>query len=168
MSGASGAAADFDGLVGIGEGIGEPAELRPGVAAIEIELGEIFAGFLAGRVGSGLGLQLLNRLEIGLLAVQDRSDIGDRSRGSGKSGGQRAAGRNFRRGLGWNGDGDIGPAIGGVQRRHYTGADCRRSLGTACFDVSRPAGGSHAGLNDRPADRHPAVFAGGLEAQRLR
>src|SRR5207344_479842 len=51
----------LNGLVGIGEGIGEPAELRPGVAAIEIELGETFAGFLAGRVGSSLGLQLLNR-----------------------------------------------------------------------------------------------------------
>ena len=110
----NGAATDFDGLVGIGDGVGEPTELHPGIGAIEIELRETFARFLAGRLGIGLGLQLLDRLEIGFLAVQDRSDIGDGSRRSDKSGRQRASGRNSRSGFGWDGNGDVGAAIGRV------------------------------------------------------
>ena len=169
MSGLDGAAADFDGLVGIGDGIGEPAKLRPRVAAIEIELGEILARFLAGRAGSGLGLQLLDRLEIGLLAVEDRSDIGDRARRSGKSGGQRAAG------CGTFGAASVGIATATLARplAAFSAAiscrpDRRRSLGAAGFEISGPAGASHAGLNNRPADGHPAVFPGGFDAQGLR
>ena len=75
---------------------------------------------------------------------------------------------DFRCGFGWNSDGDIGAAIGRVQRRHHAGFDLRRGLGAAGFEISCAAGSSHAGLNDRPADRHPAVFPRGLDAERLR
>ena len=176
-----GAAAGFDGLAGIGEAIGEPAELASRPAAIEIELCKIPARFLAGRLGIGLGLQPLDGLEVGFFAVQDRRDIGDGSWRRDETGGQSAGGRrfrccchHFRCSFGRNGDDGIaairggGAASGGVHRGMDAGADRRRGFGTTGLEISGAAGRPHAGSNDRRADGRPAVFPGRIEAERMR
>ena len=88
--------------------------------------------------------------------------------GATNAGGQRAAG------CGTFGAASVGIATATLARplaafsaAFMQAPDLRRRLLAAGFEIScRPS--PHAGLNDRPADGHPAVFPGGLDAKGLR
>ena len=104
---------------------------------------------------------------MGLFAIQNCGDIGDRARRSDEAGRERIAGSHrvgFRLAVLVEVDGDIGPAIGGIERRHHAGFHFRQHTGPACrqigFAVAALAHPLHACANVRHAHGLSTVLDG--------